>query len=58
MSKSEVIGNCADCVFLEREIVTLEQVGGQTMKVEDILCGIFDVFVPVDGFCHMFELTS
>jgi len=42
-----VPGLCRDCCFREQE--------RQDYKVVDNFCGIFDVFVPMDGFCHAFS---
>ena len=52
---NESKGLCIDCIFLERELVRVENEDGQLVSVEDIICSIFDVFKSPDGFCDIFE---
>lgn len=52
---SEIKGLCKNCVFLERELVRIQNEDGQLVSVEDIICGIFDVFKSPDGFCDAWE---
>jgi len=55
---SRIRGLCKNCIFLEREMVQVENGDGQRVSVEDIICGIYDVFKSPDGFCDSFEPKS
>lgn len=48
-------GLCKDCIFLEREMVRVENEDGQLVSVEDTICGICDVFKSPLGFCDIWE---
>jgi len=39
-------------------MVQVENGDGQRVSVEDIICGIYDVFKSPDGFCDSFEPKS
>lgn len=46
---------CRDCKFQDREMVRVENEHGQLVSIEDTICGIFDVFMPDEGFCSFWE---
>ena len=46
---------CKNCKFQDREMVRVENEDGQLVSVEDEICGIFDVFMPDEGFCSFWE---
>ena len=51
----EIRGLCNNCVFQDREMVRVENEDGQLVSIEDTICGIFDVFMPDEGFCSFWE---
>lgn len=55
---NEVGGLCRDCIFLERELVRVENEDGQLVSVEDTICGIHDVFVSDEDFCSFWEVAE